>query len=268
MNYRSACPVVSGGLALFALAACASATSARYESPATPPLGTQLTLSVADTALAGNAPALALRIAQSIVSKDPGNADAWQREGDAYIALGQAAQAETSYGRALALRPGLIAAQLGLGRVELTRNPAAAEARFTQVLVADPHSLAALNDLGIARDLGGRHAEAQAAYRQVLALVPGDTAAQVNLGLSLALSGDSPAAIALLQPLAARPDATPRMRHDYAVALAVAGRIPEAEQLLRVDLTPEQTARAIEGYRELPSRELPSHELPDAPSPP
>jgi Flp pilus assembly protein TadD len=223
----------------------------RYDPPPIPPLNGQLTLGVADAALAGSAPALALHVAQSILAKDPTDAEALQRQGDAYFVLGQIDQAEGSYRRALAIRPTLAAAQLGLGRVELTREPAAAATLFAQVIAADPRNVPALNDLGIAHDLVGRHAEAQAVYRQAIAIAPTDLAAQVNLGLSLALSGNSAEAIELLRPLASRPDATPRMRHDYAVALAIGGYIAEAEQVLRADMTAEQVAEAIRGYREL-----------------
>ena len=49
----------------------------------------------------------------------------------------------------------------------------------------------ALNDLGIARDLQGRHTDAQTAYRSALGVDPDMRAAQVNLALSLAMSGQS-----------------------------------------------------------------------------
>ena len=49
----------------------------------------------------------------------------------------------------------------------------------------------ALNDLGIARDLQGRHTDAQMAYRQALGISPEMSAAQVNLALSLAMGGQS-----------------------------------------------------------------------------
>jgi Flp pilus assembly protein TadD len=256
----AACAVSSICVILLALSSCGPDRPARYDPPAIPPLNGQLTLSVADAALAGNAPDLALHVTQAVLAKDPINADALSRQGDAYFALGQIDQAQGSYRRALALRPSLVAAELGLGRIELTRDPAAAATLFGQVIAVDPRNFAALNDLGIARDLEGRHAEAQAVYRQAMAIMPADVAAQVNLGLSLALSGNSAEAIDILRPLAIRPDATPRVRHDYAVALAIGGNIADAEQILRADMSADQAAEAIRGYRELSNvTPLPAH---------
>ena len=104
-------------LAVCGLAGCGTPPP-RYDPPPAPALNGQITLNVADTALAGDAPALALRVTQAILAKDPDNADAMQRQGDAYFALGQIAEAESNYHRALIAHPGLPAAQLGLGRVE------------------------------------------------------------------------------------------------------------------------------------------------------
>ncbi len=247
-----------------------------YDPPPAPPLDGQLTLNVADSALKGDSPDIALKVTQSILAKDPSNAQAWQRQGDAYFALGKIADAETSYRKALAAqsantnsgfglgslplignngstRDVIAAVRLGLGRIELTRDPAAAEKRFAEVVAADPRNATALNNLGIARDLRGRHPEAQDAYRKALAIAPDDLAAKVNLGLSLALSGNSEQAVELLQPLARRPDSTPRIRQDYAVALAMGGHTEDAVKVLRMDMSAEQAAAAVRGYRELPN---------------
>jgi len=238
-------------LAVCGLAACGT-PSPRYDPPPAPALNGQITLNVADTALAGNAPALALRVTQAILAKDPDNADALQRQGDAYFALGQIAEAEVSYRRALIARPGQAAAQLGLGRVELVRDPPAGAATLARLVATDPGNVAATDDLAIARDLMGQHAQAQALYRQALQAAPADVPTQVNLGLSLALGGNSAEAITLLAPLAARPDATSRMRADYAVALAIGGQADAATRVLRGDLSADDASQAVCGYQQLP----------------
>ena len=246
-----------------------------YDTKPSAPLNGTLTLNVADSAMQGDQPQLALDVTQAILEKDPDNAQAWQRQGDAYFALGQVAQAETAYKKALTVQSSVVnrvglnglpfmshgpvessravieAVKMGLGRIELASNPAAAEARFADVVAGDPGNTLALSNLGIARDLLGHHAEAQDAYRRVLRGSPDDLAAKVNLGLSLALSGDNAAAIDLLRPLGTRADATPRMRQDYAVAVAMGGDTAEAERVLQADMTPDQASAAVRGYRAL-----------------
>src|SRR5512140_1636014 len=75
-------------------------------------------------------------------------------------------------------------------RSELARHQAEpALAIFTSVLTTDPENIPALNGLGVALDMLGRHDEAQDAYRQVLAIAPADMIAGNNLGLSLTLAG-------------------------------------------------------------------------------
>jgi Flp pilus assembly protein TadD len=115
----------------------------------------------------------------------------------------------------------------------------------------DPHNVAVLIDLGIARDLLGQHAEAQRAYRQALAVEPGRTAASVNLALSLALSGDPRQALAILRPIALSPGASPRVRQDLAVALVLAGEDEEAGRVLHTDMPQPEALALVTGYRAL-----------------
>ena len=103
----------------------------------------------------------------------------------------------------------------------------------------------ALNDLGIARDLLGRHQDAQAAYRQAIGLEASMSGAQVNLALSLAMSGRADDAAPLLRPLASAPNASRSPRHDLAAVLATGGDRSEAERILAQDLPPEQVNQAL-----------------------
>lgn len=221
---------------LLGLAACSSGPPPlQLSRPPPPPPPGQPTVRVVDAALASGAPDLALRVVHDILARHPDDADAWVRQGDALYMLRRVPEASDSYTRALALAPHSNLAKLGLGRSKLPTDAAAAETMFLEVTQSEPRNGAAFNDLGIARDLQGRHAAAQAAYAAALALTPDMIAAQVNLGLSLALSGQTDRALSILRPLAARSEATPRVRQDLAVALALAGNESEAEQVLRAD---------------------------------
>jgi Flp pilus assembly protein TadD len=133
-----------------------------------------------------------------------------------------------------------------LGRVQLPVDPAAAETTFNQVLGQESRNAAALNDLGIARDLLGRHGDAESAYRAALAASPDMSAAQVNLALCLAMRGKGPEAIRLLRPLAEDRSATRKVREDYAAVLAMAGERDEAERILSTDFGPEEVAPALD----------------------
>ena len=73
------------------------------------------------------------------------------------------------------------------------------------MLQQEPHNAAALNNLGIARDLQDHHGDAEPAYRAALAASPDMTAAKVNLALCLAIRGQGGEAIGLLRPMADGP---------------------------------------------------------------
>ena len=61
--------------------------------------------------------------------------------------------------------------------------PAAAEA-LRQALTIDPHSLAALNNLGIVLSREGKPAEAIPLYEEALEVRPGDAATKRNLAIA------------------------------------------------------------------------------------
>ncbi len=256
------------------LASCAQQT----QGPSTAgsaPIGTN-TLNVADAAIAGGDPNMALSVSQSILATDAGNIQALEHEGDAYYALGRCPAAEAAYQRALQHDPKATTAETGLGRCLLKTDPHAAELAFTQAVQDDPGNADALNDLGIARDLQGNFGGAVDPYKKALLADPSLTAAEVNLGLSLALSGNGPGALQYLGPLATSQQATPKIREDYAAALVATGRNDEARQVLAIDLTPDQVNSAMEGFTNLiaqsqapppPAPQPPTVEQVPAPSP-
>jgi Flp pilus assembly protein TadD len=205
-------------------------------------------LDVAGVALANGAPETALHIAQTRLVTDPRDVAALVMAANAQAALGQRDQAMRCFAHALAIAPGNIEATLGLGRLTLATDPAAAAELFAGVTTRDPGNVAGLIDLGIAADLLGKHHEAQAAYRRALAIEPDRLAANVNLGLSLALSGDAQQALAVLRPVAQGPGTSPRIRQDLAVALALAGSNAEAAAILKAELPQPEVLTTVAAY--------------------
>ncbi len=217
-----------------------------------PPLAAwKPSIELADKALSNGGPAVALRVTDELLVKNPRNVDALVRRGDALAAMGRGAEAATAYGSVIDSEPRNTRALMGLGRVRLTQDPAAAEVLFARITGGDRKDAAALNDLGVARDMQRHHAAAQEAYRQALKVAPASVPAQVNLAVSLALSGEAAAAMRMLQPLAAAPGAALDIRHDLALALTLDGQKAKASSMLGQDLAADDVSRALSGYEAL-----------------
>ena len=180
----------------------------------------QVTLRLADAAMAAGAPEMALRVAEMVLQQQPNNVAAMVTKADALYATGALDGARAAYRQAVGIDPANGGAQIGLGRTLVRSDPQAAETAFLAALVHQPDSVLALNDLGIARDMQGHHAEAQEAYRRALVTSPESIDVQTNLGLSLALSGDRTKAVQLLQPVATAATSTPMQRANLAMAQA------------------------------------------------
>lgn len=207
-------------------------------------------LSVADAALRGGSPQVALQVTVGILARSPDNVEALAVRGDALTMLGQFDDASASFSRALQRDRSSIRAKTGLGRLRLATNPAEAEILFLEVLQSNPRDTTALNNLGIARDLQGRHQDAQLVYRQALGINPDMAAGQINLALSFAMSGQGANAIRLIQPLASSPNASMKVRHDYAAVLAMSGRREEAERILSVDLSAAEVRQVMAEFEQ------------------
>jgi Flp pilus assembly protein TadD len=208
-------------------------------------------LDVADVALAHGSPETALHVAQAALARDGRDVRALVEEGRALAALGRRQEAAAAYAQAAAAAPDDLDAAMGLGRLLLQTDPAAAAETFARAREKHPGDVALLVDAGIADDLLGRHEAAQREYRAALAAEPGRTAASVNLGLSLALSGRSAEALSILRPLAADPAATPRIRQDLAAALALAGDATGAAAVLDQYMAAPQVAANVAAFRSL-----------------
>jgi Flp pilus assembly protein TadD len=218
-------------------------------------------LDVAEAALRAGTPQIALQTTETELAKSPGNTDALLIHADALTALGRLEEASEEYESVVRREPGSVRGLVGLGRIRLTTDPPRAETLFLDALTHDPRNTIALTDLGIARDLQGRHGDAQSAYRRALGVDPDLHAAQANLALSMAMGGDGPGALRLIRPLAEAPNATRKLRHDYAAVLAMSGNRSEAEHILSADLSPAETRQALDAYA---GRSATASLLPDA----
>jgi Flp pilus assembly protein TadD len=176
----------------------------------------------AATAFHRASPEAALQIDDAILVRDPRNVAALLSRGDAQTALQQPDQAEESYNDALRADPHSTLARIGLGRLRLADDPSTAEAWFLAASQSDPHNAVAWNDLGIARDMLGRHQDAQAAYRQAIGLDASMHGAQVNLALSLAMTGHADDTTPVVRTLAGTPAALPESLTSALPAQAVA----------------------------------------------
>ena len=209
-------------------------------------------LKTAQTALASGVPELALQICSKLIVKFPRSPDVQTCYGNALSGLGRNVEAASSFTTALDITRNYPDALIGLGRLRLTTDPVSAEQMFMNALKQQPRDSIALNDLGIARDLQGRHKDAQMAYAEAIAAAPDSRPPQVNLALSMALSGRAGEATRMLQPLADQPSASARERHDYAAALAMAGHSDQAARYLQPELTGPQVETALNGFRAMP----------------
>ncbi len=224
------------------------------------------TLNIADAAIAGGHPQMALNIAESTLQRDPHDLQALYHEGAAYYAMDRCEDSIAAYKIALQQAPNSSAAETGIGRCLIRRNAPEAERAFTAAVADDPTNADAQSDLGIARALSGNAAGAVRPLQQALLLSPGNIATEVNLGMAMALSGDSEDALQYLGPLAISENATPKIRADYALALVGSGRAGEAQQVLTNDLPPTKAQDAITAYEQLLGQSVDTHQANLAPA--
>ncbi len=232
---------------LLAMAGCGSLPTLGRAEP-------DSSLRLATIFMSAGAPDAALRAADEALVRRPRNAEAMVLRADALVALERADEAQQAYMAAIAEDPRAVGPRIALGRMLVRRNPAAAEAMFADVLARQPNNAIALNNIGITRDLQGRHREAQPSYRAARTVDPRMTGASVNLGLSLVLSGDMAEAVRELTPLAAAPDASPTVVENLGVALAANGEAGEAARVLARVMAPAEIAEVLAQYRGQPAR--------------
>ena len=230
---------VAAMAAMLVASGCAS-TQVSYSGMDAPGLRT------ADEALRVGSTQLALQVSESVLRTAPSNGNALEIKADALAQLGKTDEAAAIFQTLLSQNPDNIRANIGMGRIKLLTDASVAEPLFQRVLRADPTNLTALNNLGIARDLLGRHDEAQATYRKALDLSPNMESAVVNLSLSLAMSGRGAEAMQLLGPKARAPEASSKIKQDYASVLSMSGHKAEAERFLAQNMSADGIRQVLD----------------------
>ena len=109
--------------------------------------------------------------------------------------------------------------------------PTAAEA-LRQALTIDPHSLAALNNLGIVLAREGKPAEAIPLYEEALKVRPGDAATKRNLAIAYFKAQHYRSAWSLLQPMAVAYPTDFQVLDLAGLSLFALDRYPQAAEYL------------------------------------
>jgi Flp pilus assembly protein TadD len=172
--------------------------------------------------------------------------------GQAFLAIGASDEAAAQFRDVLAKHENNMAARRGLAAALIgMENPILAEEQLNLILQSDPNDYRALNVLGVALDMQGRHAEAQANYRHAIELAPDYLPTRSNFGLSLAITGPAQDAIAQLAPIASSRASDARIRQNLAFAYVMAGEFEQALQLSRHDLDERSAQRQLYYYMQL-----------------
>jgi Flp pilus assembly protein TadD len=174
-------------------------------------------------ALAANDPATAVGFAEKAAERTPSDAGIRALLGNAYLAAGRFASAETAFRDSLALNP---------GQPQLVLKVALAE---------------------IAQ---GRNAEA-------IALLDAGRSAldQADYGLALALAGRPLDAIAALEPIARADGADPRVRQNLALAYAFSGDWTNAKAVAAQDVPADQLDARMKQWMQLATPTRPSDQV-------
>jgi len=215
---------VAQGFVACALSACAvPAAKPAVEAQPTLPSLTRL----GDDMRHGGDSAGALDLYRAADARDPRDAEALARTGDAFLEVGEPGRAETAFRAALAVRdvPG---AGRGLAVALLQQGRAVEALPLLQPLATDGAPAGVWRATGTALDLLGRQSEAQVAYRKGLIAAPADSGLHGNLALSLAISGQLTEALSEANAAVTAPNADPRQTANQVLLLAYAGQTEAA----------------------------------------
>jgi tetratricopeptide (TPR) repeat protein len=137
------------------------------------------------------------------------------------------------FAESVRIAPDSAAAHYNLGSSLLRRGKPGAREHLERAVALDPNYAPAYNNLGIARQQAGQHADAARQYREVLRLEPANPDAHYNLAVALQADGRVDDAIGEFErALQLRPK-FPAAHFVLAKALAAKGRLAEAVQHYR-----------------------------------
>ena len=182
---------------------------------------------------------------QTVLSKEPDNANALHLLGLLHHQRGDHVRAVELIGRAVALRPN--AASFHANLAEAYRSLGQCERAIGScraAIVLRPELMEAHNNLGLALQGLDRHAEAIESLRKALALAPDFAPAHYNLGISLQELGQVDEALAHFHRAVALDPKSPLAQAKLGKLLLDAGRPEEALPHCReaVRLQPDQAA--------------------------
>jgi Flp pilus assembly protein TadD len=172
--------------------------------------------------------------------------------GQSYLSIGASSEAAAQFRDVLAKRESNITARRGLASALIGMGqPTLAEEQIALVIQSDSSDYRALNVLGVALDMQGRHVDAQASYRRAIQLAPDYLPTRSNFGLSLAITGPPQEAIAQLAPIATSRGSDARIRQNLAFAYTMAGDFENALQISRRDLDEKSAQRQLYYFMQL-----------------
>jgi Flp pilus assembly protein TadD len=238
-------PIFSAGLMLVA-AACAGLDPN--------PKGDAYDASVkeADQARQAGNLDVAVPLYSRALAVNPNGVEAKLGLGQSYLSIGANSEAAAQFRDVLAQRESVPAARRGLAAALIGMGqPTLAEEQLSAVLQANASDYRALNTLGVALDMQGRHAEAQANYRRAIELAPTYLATRSNFGLSLAITGPPQDAVAQLAPIATVHGADGRIRQNLAFAYAMAGDFENSLQISRRDMDEKSAQQQLYYFMQL-----------------
>lgn len=160
--------------------------------------------------------------------------------------MGRNDEAAETIGAVLIMAPDSVDALMESARAQIGRGQgffAIEPAKKAQAL--SPKDWRPLSLLAVALEQTGRDQEALAYHLQAMALAPNDPGPITNAALYYAGHGDLPRAEQMLRTAAGSRTADARVRLNLALVIGLQGRVSEAEQLVRMDLPPDQAANNV-----------------------
>lgn len=216
------------------------------------PFGLNSTMKLSRAAAKGGDYGAAIRILEAASNDYPAAAEPRIALGEAYMEMGSIPEAAQIFRDLAGLEHSRLDSAIGLGRVALASDDAAAaERHFTDALRLDPGARRAINGRAVALDLLGRHDEAQELYAILIKRDAADREALNNRALSLALAGRLAEARREMEVLTTGPSFARRARANLALVAALSGDEREARKLLRGELGEAQAESNLAFYKAL-----------------
>jgi Flp pilus assembly protein TadD len=216
---------------------------------------------VASTLVMGAALGGTMLGAQDAVASSRGNlaasAQSSAEDARAALAKGNARKAVPHAERAVAAMPQDANYRQLLGEAYLAAGRfASAETAFSDSLTLAPANGAVALKLALAKTAQGKYDQARGLLDQHRSSLPA-----ADYGLAIALAGDPVGAVAVLETAAREENATARVRQNLALSYALSGRWAEARVVAGQDLMPDQVNNRIMEWASMARPSAPSDQI-------